>query len=95
MINPSLDPWVWLTASLFMALMGARAWVVETGSTRPGGKAPASRLLHGAVGVTLAVLVGLLTIQGGALLVTSIINGTEPNAAAVAPEGPPAAAPAG
>lgn len=84
MINPLPDGLVWATVAVFLVLIGARAWVVETGEGRLG-RAPAKvRALTGATVGVLVVLVALLAVQGGALLVRSLLTGTEPLPAAPA-----------
>ncbi|MCW2717719.1 hypothetical protein [Pseudonocardia sp.] len=80
-INPAHDIWVWGAAALFLVLMGSRAWVVETSRTRLGRTSAKAKALSGAIVVSLAGLVVLLGLQGGDLLVTSIVNGTDPSAA--------------
>jgi hypothetical protein len=89
MIDPALDGWVWGTAALFLLLLGTRAWLVETGQGRLGRTPAKVQALTGASVVVALGLVVLLTVQGGALLVTSILTGTEPNAAAPADPGAP------
>lgn len=93
MIDPANDVWVWATAAVFLVLMGARAWVVETGRTRPGRTSRQVTLLTGACAVALVGLVALLGVQGGGLMVSSVVNGTNPSTAfygpaPVAPEAP-------
>jgi hypothetical protein len=80
MINPALDIWVWTCCVVLLALMGARAWVVETGRVRLGRTPVKVRVLTGGVLVSLVALVGLLLMQGGALFVDSVVNGTDPAA---------------
>ena len=103
MINPALDVWVWATCGLFLVLMATRAWLVETRHARLGRTTVAVRLLAGSTVLTLAGLAVLLSIQGGTLLVNSIITKTDPAAAyyasfpedpAPAPAAPAPAAPA-
>jgi len=76
MINPAFDVWVWATGLLFLVLMGVRAYVVETGQVRLGGTPAAARLLTMAIFLVLIGLGGLLALQGGTLLVSSIVNRT-------------------
>src|SRR5690349_24621878 len=59
--------------------MGVRAYVVETGQVRLGGTPAAARLLTLAIVLVLAGLLGLLAMQGGTLLVSSIVNHTDPS----------------
>lgn len=77
-IDPAFDKWVWLVAALFTVVLGARAWVVETSRTRPGQTSVAVRAFTGLTLTVLALLVVMLTIQGGRLLVHSIATGTDP-----------------
>jgi hypothetical protein len=78
-INPANDIWVWGTGVLFLVLMGVRAYVVETGQVRLGGTPALARLLTAAVVLTLVALGGLLAMQGGIVLYTSIANHTDPS----------------
>ena len=95
MIDPALDVWVWSAAGLFLALMAARAWLVETRHARLGRTTTAVRLLTGSAVVTLAALGVLLSVQGGTLLVQSIVDKTDPAASyyATVPDTPTPAAP--
>jgi hypothetical protein len=102
MINPSLDIWVWVCCAVLLGVLGARAWVVETGQGRLGRTPVQVKVLTGAVVVVIAALFGLLAMQGGVLLVESLVNGTDPsevyygsNDAADPPAADPAAPPAG
>jgi hypothetical protein len=93
MIDATLDVWVWGTVLLFLVLLGARAWFVETGQGRLGRTPVKVQVLTGA---TIAVLLGifaLLAVQGGALLVESIVTGTDPSEVVYGPD--PAAPPPG
>ena len=81
MIDPANDVWVWAAAGLFLALMAARAWVVETGRARLGRTSRQVEMLTGASAVVLVGLIALLGMQGGALMVSSIVNGTDPSKA--------------
>jgi hypothetical protein len=102
MINPSLDIWVWVACLVLLATLGARAWVVETGQGRLGRTPVQVKVLTGAVVVVIVGLFGLLAMQGGVLLVESLVNGTDPskayygnNDATNPPPADPAAPPAG
>lgn len=77
-IDPGFDKWVWLVAAIFAVVLGARAWVVETSRTRPGQTSVAVRTFTGLTLAVLALLVVMLAIQGGSLLVHSIVTGTDP-----------------
>lgn len=107
MINPAYDIWVWGTAVVFLLLMGARAYAVETAQVRLGRTLTMARVLTGAIALSLVALTGLLAMQGGSLLFSSIVHHTDPSkipnvvldpnqpavnpAAAVPPAGQPAA----
>lgn len=77
-INPALDVLVWITAALFLAALGARAWVVETGQRQLGGTPTRVRTLTVVSGVLLGLLLALFMTQAGALLVRSLATGTDP-----------------
>lgn len=80
MIDPALDVWVWVAVVVLLVMLGARAWVVETGQGRLGRTPVKVRLLTAGVYVALAGLVAMMAMQGGTLLVNSIITGTDPAA---------------
>jgi hypothetical protein len=80
MIDPALDVWVWVAALVLLVMLGARAWVVETGQGRLGRTPVKVRVLTAGVFLALAGLVSMLAMQGGTLLVSSIITGTDPSA---------------
>ncbi|NMI02293.1 hypothetical protein HF526_34170 [Pseudonocardia sp. K10HN5] len=82
------DIWVWLTFALLLAVMGARAWVVETGQGRLGRTPVKVQVLTGAVGVVVVGLVVLLTVDGGATLVNMLLNPS--NTSTTAPADPAA-----
>ena len=79
MINPAYDVWVWGASALFLVLMGARAYVVETGSVRLGRTPASARALTALIAVVLVALGWLLAIQGGTLLFSSIVHHTDPS----------------
>lgn len=79
MINTAYDVWVWATAVLFLLLMGARAYAVETGQARLGRTPTTARVLTAAIVLVVVVLGGLLAVQGGTLLLTSIVHHTDPS----------------
>jgi len=93
MIDPSHDVWVWATGALLLMLLAARAWVVETGRARLGRTSRQVKTLTGASAVVLLGLVVLLGMQGGAVLVSSIVHKTDPSTAFYGPAGPVAPAP--
>jgi hypothetical protein len=77
-INPAQDIWVWLTFALFLVVVAARAWVVETGQGRLGRTPVKVKLLTATTVLVLLGLTTLIAVQGGALLVESIVTGTDP-----------------
>ncbi len=79
MINPAYDVWVWGTAVLFLLLMGARAYAVETGQVRLGRTPALARVLTAGIVLVLVAMIGLLTMQGGSLLFSSIVHHTDPS----------------
>ena len=79
MINPAHDVWVWGTGALFLLLMGARAYAVETTQVRLGRTPAAARMLTAGSALVLVVLCGLLAMQGGTLLFSSIVHRTDPS----------------
>jgi hypothetical protein len=79
MINPANDVWVWGTGVLFLLLMGARAYAVETGQVRLGRTPALARVLTAGIGLVLVALCGLLAMQGGSLLFSSIVHHTDPS----------------
>src|SRR5690606_31389086 len=63
-IDKRLDILVWSAALLLLLLLGARAWAVETAGAKHYRTLARVRVLTGAVWVSLAVLLGLLGMQG-------------------------------
>jgi hypothetical protein len=94
--NPALDVWIWITCLALLGVLGARAWVVETGQGRLGRTPAKVQVLTAASAGVLVLLVVLVAVQGGALLVNSILTGTDPLVAgsAGAPVDPAAVDPA-
>lgn len=91
--NQALDIWIWGIVVAFLAMMGIRAWVVENGRGRLGRTSAKVKVLNGSIVTVVAALVVMLTIQGGALLVHSVVTKTDPKPAAQVDPG--AAQPAG
>ncbi|HEY0813049.1 MAG TPA: hypothetical protein VGE11_07185 [Pseudonocardia sp.] len=79
MINPAHDGWVWGAGVLFLLLIGARAYTVETGQVRLGRTPALARMLTAGSVLVLVVLCGLLAMQGGTLLFSSIVHRTDPS----------------
>lgn len=86
-INPAFDVVVWGAAFLFLALLGARAWVVETGSVRTVGTTATVKVLTAAAVVTAVAVAVLLWIQGGQQLIALLLSGTPVDV--VQPPAPP------
>src|SRR4051812_37757616 len=84
-LNPAFDVWVWLTLLLFLIVVGARAWVVETGQGRLGRTPVKVKLLTATSVLVLLGLLTLITMQGGYLLVSSLITGSDPSTAVYGP----------
>jgi hypothetical protein len=68
------DVWVWASFGLLLALMGARAWVVETGRAVLGRTPVKVKVLTGACGVALALGVTTVTMNGGLQLVRLLLD---------------------
>jgi hypothetical protein len=76
-IDPRLDVVVWGAVLLFLVLMGARAWAVESAGARHR-TSTRVRVLTGATGLALVALVGLVAMQGGILFVQAVVTRTDP-----------------
>ena len=68
------DGWVWASLGLLLALLGARAWVVETGHATLGRTPVKVKVLTGACGLAVALVVGLVAVNGGARLVYLVLH---------------------
>ncbi len=88
-IDPAMDKWVWISAAVFLVLLGARAWVVETGRRQLGGTPARVRVLTVGAGVMLSVVVVMFMAQAGTLLVQSLLTGTDPIALLGGTDGQP------
>lgn len=78
MIDPKLDVVVWAAVLLFLILMGARAWAVESAGARHYRTSTRVRVLTGATGLALVALVGLVAMQGGIAFVQAVVTRTDP-----------------
>jgi hypothetical protein len=78
MIDPRLDVLVWGAVLLFLLLMGARAWAVETTAARNYRKSARVRALTGATALAFVALVGLVAMQGGVAFVQAVVTRTDP-----------------
>ena len=74
------DGWVWVSLGLLLALLGARAWVVESGHATLGRTPVKVTVLTGACGLAVALVVGLVTVNGGARLVYLVLHPAEAQA---------------
>ena len=68
------DAWVWASFGLLLALLGARAWVVETGHATLGRTPVKVKVLTAACGVAVALVAGLVAANGGARLVYLVLH---------------------
>jgi hypothetical protein len=68
------DGWVWASLGLLLALLGARAWVVETGHATLGRTPVKVTVLTGACGLAVALVVALVAANGGARLVYLVLH---------------------
>ncbi|MFC5952461.1 hypothetical protein ACFQH9_29780 [Pseudonocardia lutea] len=77
-IDPAFDKWVWLSFLALLVVLGVRAWVVESSRTRLGRTPTRVRALTVASVGVVAVVVALLTVQGGRQVVHSVLTRTDP-----------------
>ena len=68
------DLWVWSSFGLLVALLGARACVVESGQARLGRTPVRVRVLTGACALAAALVVTTVTLNGGAQLVYLLLH---------------------
>lgn len=73
--------WVWAVFALLLAVLGARAWVVETGRGRLGRTPAKVQVLTGVAGVVLVGLVVLLAVDGGLQLADLLRRGGQAGSA--------------
>lgn len=92
MIDPALDGWVWAAAFLVLALLGARAWIAETGQAQVARTTTMVRGMTAAVVVALVGFVVLLGVQGGGQFVTDVYLAKTGQAVPGQPDINPAAA---
>ncbi len=74
------DGWVWASLGVLLALLGARAWVVESGHATLGRTPVKVTVLTGACGLAVALVVGLVAVNGGARLVYLVLHPAEAQA---------------
>jgi hypothetical protein len=77
-IDERLDMLVWGAALLFLLLMGARAWAVETAEARHYRTSARVRVLTGGIGLSLVALVGLMAMQGGITFAQAVLTRSDP-----------------
>jgi TRAP-type C4-dicarboxylate transport system permease small subunit len=77
-IDPGFDKWVWLGFLGLLVVFGVRAWVVETSRGRLTRTPGRVRALTGLSVCMVAVVCGLLWVQGGKQVVSSVVNRTDP-----------------
>ncbi|MCE3550058.1 hypothetical protein LWC33_01140 [Pseudonocardia sp. RS11V-5] len=77
-IDPAFDKWVWLSFLALLVVLGVRAWVVESSRGRLERTPTRVRALTAASVCVVAVVVALLTVQGGQQVVHSVLTRTDP-----------------
>jgi hypothetical protein len=77
-IDPRLDLLVWASLLLFLLLLGARAWAVETAEARHYRTSARVRVLTGATALAFVALVGMVAMQGGIVFVEAVVTRTDP-----------------
>jgi hypothetical protein len=77
-IDPAFDKWVWLSFLGLLVVLGIRAWVVESSRGRLERTPTRVRALTVASVGVVAVVVALLTVQGGQQVVHSVLTRTDP-----------------
>ena len=68
------DVGVWVGLGLVLALLGARAWVVETGHAALGRTPVKVTVLTGACALAVAVVVGAVATNGGVQLAGLVLD---------------------
>ena len=68
------DVGVWVGLGLVLALLGARAWVVETGHAALGRTPVKVTVLTGACALAVAVVVGTVAANGGVQLAGLVLD---------------------
>lgn len=74
------DLWAWSALGLLLALLGIRAWVVESGHAKLGRTPVKVKVLTGACVLGAVVLVGLVTVDGGSYLLWLLLHPDEARA---------------
>jgi hypothetical protein len=68
------DGWVWAALGLLLALLGIRAWVVESGHATLGRTPVKVKVLTGACALATVLVAGTVTVDGGARLVYLLLH---------------------
>jgi hypothetical protein len=74
------DGWAWGTLGLLLALLGIRAWVVESGHASLGRTPVKVKVLTGACAVAAVLVTGVVTVDGGARLAWLLLHPAEAQA---------------
>ena len=74
------DGWAWGTLALLLALLGIRAWVVESGHASLGRTPVKVKVLTGACAVAAVLLTGVVAVDGGARLAWLVLHPAEAQA---------------
>ena len=74
------DWWAWGTLGLLLALLGIRAWVVESGHATLGRTPVKVKVLTGACAVAAVLLTGVVAVDGGARLAWLVLHPAEAQA---------------
>ena len=74
------DWWAWGTSGLLLALLGIRAWVVESGHATLGRTPVKVKVLTGACAVAAVLLTGVVAVDGGARLAWLVLHPAEAQA---------------
>lgn len=77
-LDPAFDRWVWLSFFGLLLVLGIRAWVVEGSRGRLTRTPGRVRALTGASVAMVAVVLGMLWVQGGQQVFDSVVNRTDP-----------------
>jgi hypothetical protein len=70
----STDALTWASLGLLLALLGIRAWVVETGHATLGRTPVKVKVLTAACALAVALVAGMVTVAGGAQLVYLLLH---------------------
>ena len=74
------DWWAWGTLGLLLALLGIRAWVVESGHATLGRTPVKVKVLTGACAVAAVLVTGVVAVDGGARLAWLVLHPAEAQA---------------